>query len=240
MLFQAPGKYRLIQLIAFAFMLLSACVHTEGRLDIKGKVIDEGTKAGIPNKKVIVQGLVYTPDNVPDTIETGQFSTDSSGCFSYSLKKVRSAHYYNFSLVGDSDYIFMATTLGLYELNQNAKFLSFSLNKLVDLTINLYRKSRKPGCDTIRLIWESNGVYGGSLYPYKIRNYAREGKSFGLPEDMDLIWIGGKVNSTILTRVFADKKTELTWELYRNGRRRIFTDTITCRREFTNIVNFTY
>jgi hypothetical protein len=79
-----------------------------------------------------------------------------------------------------------------------------------------------------------------SLYPYKIYNYGRTNNSFGLTSGGDLWWIGGNVNSTIATKVFADKKTELNWELYRNGQRKEFTDTITCKKNFANIVYFTY
>jgi hypothetical protein len=225
--------------IAFTSGVITGCVNTEGTLEIKGKVLDESTKTGIPWKNIIVQGLVNI-NNKLEPFETGQFSTDSFGCFSYSLRKVKDAHYYNFALVGDSDYVFITRTLGLLELEQNAEYLFFSLNKLVDLTIKLNRKSKTPVCDTLRLIWESNGIYGGSLYPYKINNYGKTNNSFGLASEIDLIWIGGKVNSTINTKVFADKKTELTWELYRNGKRKVFIDTITCKRDFANIVFFTY
>jgi hypothetical protein len=225
--------------LAFAVEVLTGCGNTEGTMEIKGKVLDENTKTGIPRKNIFVQGLVRTEEQY-DSIEAGQFSTDSLGCFTYSLMKVKDAHFYNFSMAGDSDYRFINRTLGLPELEQNAKYLSFSLSRLVNLTIKLFRKSITPGCDTLRLIWESDGVFGGSLYPYKIQNYGRANNSFGLTPEYDLIWIGGKVNSTITTKVLEDKKTELTWELYRNGRRKIFTDTITCRRGFANIVKFTY
>ena len=79
-----------------------------------------------------------------------------------------------------------------------------------------------------------------SLYPYKINNFGKTNNFFGLTSDRDLMWIGGKVNSTIYTKVFADKMTELSWELFRNGKRKEFTDTITCKRDFANIVYFTY
>jgi hypothetical protein len=128
----------------------------------------------------------------------------------------------------------------LFELKKNSKYLFFPLSKLVDLTIKLNRKSKTPVCDTLRLYWESNGVFGVSLYPYKIYNYGRTNNSFGLTSGTDLIWIGGYVNSTVNTKVFADKKTILSWELYRSGKRKEFTDTITCKRDFANIVSFTY
>lgn len=231
--------YKLLILIAFAMGVLSGCINTEGTLLIRGKVLDEGTQTGIPLKNIIVQGLVARQNKLVP-IEAGLFSTDSSGFFTYSLRKVKDAHYYNFSMTGDADYIFTTRTLSLTELKQNAEYLFFSLSKLADLTIKLNRKSKKPVCDTLRLIWESNGVYGGALYPYKIINYERTNDGQVLQSSSDLFWIGGNVNSTISTKVFAGKKTELTWELYRNGKRKIFTDTITCKRDFANIVNFTY
>lgn len=225
--------------IAFASGVVIGCVNTEGTLKIKGKVLDENTKTGIPGKNIIVQGLVNS-NNKLEPIEAGQFSTDSSGCFTYSLRKIKGAYHYNFCLIGNSEYPITINKMTLYDIKRNAKFLFFSLNKLVDLTIKLNRKSKTPACDTLRLIWESNGVYGGSLYPYKINNYGRTNNSFGITSDVDLIWIGGNVNSTINTKVFADKITKLNWELYRYGKRKEFTDTITCKRDFANIVYFTY
>jgi hypothetical protein len=194
---------------------------------------------GIPGKNIIVQRLVNN-NNKSEPIEAGQFSTDCSGCFTYSLKKIKGAYHYNFCLIGNSEYPIKINKMTLYDIKRNAKFLSFSLNKLVDLTIKLNRKSKTPACDTLRLCWESNGVYGGSLYPYRINNYGRTNNSIGLTSDIDLIWTGGNVNSTINTKVFADKRTKLSWELYRNGKRKEFTDTITCKRDFANIVYFTY
>lgn len=226
-------------LIAVVSGALTGCGKTEGTLKIKGIVFDEITKTGIPWKNIIVHGLVEI-NNKLEPIETGQFSTDSSGCFSYLLRKIKDAHYYKFSMVGDSDYVFVTTTLARLELEQNAEYLSFSLRKLADLTIKLNRKSKTPVCDTLRLCWESNGVYGGFLYPHKIINYGKTNNSFGLASDIDLIWIGGIVNSTINTKVFADKMTILSWELYRNGKKKEFEDTVICKRDLKNIVYFTY
>jgi hypothetical protein len=225
--------------IAFTSGVLAGCVNTEGTLKIKGKISDERTKTGIPWKNIIVQGLVTINDK-SEPIEAGQFSTDSSGCFTYSLRKVKGAYNYNFCFIGNSDYPVTINKMTLSGLKSNAKYLSFSLSKLVDLTIKLYRRSKTPVCDTLRLIWESDGVFGLSLYPYKIYNYGRTNNSFGLTSGSDLMWIGGNVNSTINTKVFADKKTELSWELYRNGKKKEFTDTLTCKRDFANIVYFTY
>ena len=226
-------------LIAFASGLLIGCVNTQGTLKISGKVLDESTKKGIPWKNIIVQGVVDS-NNKSEPIEVGQFSTDSAGCFTYTLKKIKGAYNYNFCFIGNLDYPVTINKMTLFVLERNAKYIFFSLSKLVDLTIRINRKSKAPVCDTLHLIWESNGIFGLSLYPYKINNYGRTNNSFGLTSGGDLWWIGGNVNSTIATKVFADKKTELNWELYRNGQRKEFTDTITCKKNFANTVYFTY
>jgi hypothetical protein len=228
-------------LIFFAFVsvLLTGCVNTEGTLKIKGRVIDEKTKAGIAWKNIIVQGVV-NGDNKTEKIVAGQFSTDSSGFFTYSLSKIKDVYDYNFCFIGNPEYPVTIKRMSLAGLKSNSKYLFFTLNKLVDLTIKITRKSRTPVCDTLRLIWESDGVFGLSLYPYKIDNYRKTDNSYGLRSDRDLTWIGGKVNSTVHTKVFADKMTELSWELHRNGKKEEFTDTITCKRDFANIVYFSY
>ena len=94
---------KLFILIAFASGILAGCVKTEGTLPIKGIVIDAGTKKGIPWKNIIIQGLADS-NSRPIPIEAGQFSTDSSGYFTYTLKKIKGAYYYNFCLLGDSEY----------------------------------------------------------------------------------------------------------------------------------------
>jgi hypothetical protein len=226
--------------IAFTLgILLTGCINTEGIIEIKGKVMDEATKAPIPGRDIFVQGLVESNNKLVPT-DAGQFSTDSSGCFSYSLRKVKDARNYNFCLAGDSSYAFSFKKLGLMELKQNAKYLSFYLCKLVDLTIIINRKSKKPGSDTLALYYESDGVYGMFLYPYKIINYGKTNNSLGLKSDLELRWIGGNINSTIYTKVLADKKTKLLWDLDRNGKRQELIDTITCKRDLTNILYFTY
>ncbi len=226
-------------LIAFASGVLIGCVNTEGTLKIKGKVLDESTNTGIPLKSIIILGLVDS-NNKSVPVEAGQLSTDSSGCFTYSLRKIKGSKNYKFCFVGDQEYLFTTNEMTLFDLERNAGFLSFSLKKLTDLTIRLNRKSKKPVYDTLRLTLESDGVYGGFLYPCKINNLVRTKNSFGFKPGTDLIWIGGFVNSTISTKVFADKRTILSWELYRNGRRKQFTDTIICKRDLPNIVYFTY
>jgi hypothetical protein len=233
------ANLQLFIFIAFASGVLNGCINTEGTLKISGKVIDEYTKVQIPGKDIIVQGLIKINDKTLP-VEAGQFSTDSSGCFSYSLRKVKDVRYYNFSLSGDSDYAYTTRTLGLMELEQNAKYLLFSLSKLTDLTIIVTRKSKTPAFDTLALSWESNGVDERFLYPYKINNYGNTNNRFGLTSDTELRWIGGKVNSAINTKVFADKRTKLLWELDRNGKRKELIDTITCKRDIANIFYFTY
>jgi len=220
-------------------ILLIGCLNTEGTLEIKGKVIDDYTKTEIPWRVIIIQGLIENNEKLIP-IDAGQFSTDSTGCFTYSMRKVKDAYYYNFCFVGDSDYVYMTRNLGLFELEQNAKYLSFSLSKLVDLTIKIYRKSKNPVLDTLGLSWESNGASCWSLYPYKISNYGKTNNYSGLTSGIELRWIGGNVNSTVKTRVFADKRTKLYWDLERNGKRKEILDTITCKRDFANIVYFTY
>jgi len=220
-------------------LLLIGCLNTEGTLEIKGKVIDEYTKMQIPRRNIIVQGLVKNDQELV-TIDAGQFSTDSLGDFTYVLKKVKDARFYNFYIVGDSDYSFKTKKLGLLELEQNAKFLFFSLSKLADLSIKIYGKSKTPYCDTLYLSWKSNGVDFRILYPYKIDNFGMSNNFIGLTSYSGLEWIGGNTISTVNTKVFANKMTKIHWELVRNKKRKEITDTITCKRDLTNIVNFTY
>jgi hypothetical protein len=166
-------------------------------------------------------------------INSGSFSTDSSGHFAYSLRKIKDAHFYNFCLVGDSDYSYMAEKIPLPYLDRNAKNLSFSLSKLADLTMLVFRKSKTPVCDTLFLSWKSDGVDGGIIYPYKINNN-------GLSSTLDLKWIGGNVKSSVKTRAFANLKTTVRWVLFRNGKRMEIIDTITCKRDLVNQVSLKY
>lgn len=232
-------NFKFFILIAFSSGLLTGCVDTEGTLKIEGRVSDESTRVGIQWKNIIVQGLVNN-NNKFEPIEAGQFSTDSTGNFVYSLRKIKGVYDYNFCFVGNSDYPVTIIKKSLFALKKNAKYQSFPLSKLVELTIKLNRKSKTPLCDTLRLYWESDGIYGGSLYPYEINNFERSNNSVGFTSDRDLIWIGGNINSALKTKVFADKETILCWELYRGGKRKEFTDTITCKRDFANIVYFSY
>jgi hypothetical protein len=228
-----------ITILLASVILFCGCINTEGTLELKGKVIDEYTKVQIAGREIFVQGLVES-NNKTVPADAGQFATDSSGCFSYSLSKIKDARYYKFSLAGDSDYAFRTRTLGLMELKQNAEFLVFPLSRLVDLTIIINRESKTPASDTLSLYWESDGVHGWVIYPYRINNYGKTKRSSVLTSDLELRWIGGHVNSAINAKVFEGKRTKLLWDLDRYGKRREFIDTITCRRNVKNVVYFTY
>jgi hypothetical protein len=208
------------------------CVNIEENLKIKGIVIDKSTKVPIPLRDIILQGLVKS-NNKLVPIDAGQFSTDTSGCFSYSFKKIKDAYSYNFCLVGDSDYSFKTEELSLSYLDRNSKRLSFTLSKLADLTILIFRESKTPLCDTLTLSWKTDGVDGSTLFPVKINNV-------GLSSTSGLKWIGGNVKSTINTKAFADQWTIVRWVLYRNGRKKEFLDTITCKRDLINTVYLKY
>lgn len=213
------------------WILLSGCNNTEGIIRFKGKVIDDYTKEPIPGKKVIIQGLVVN-DDILTPIDADQFSTDSSGNFSYSFKKIKDAYSYNFCFVGDSDYAFKIKKISLRELERNAKNLSFSLDKLVDLTIKIYRTSKKPVSTTLFLSWKSDGLDGRFLYPHKINNY-------GLAENSGLIW-KGDVKSTITTKVFENKLTTVRCVIYKTMKIKEIVDTITCKRDVVNEIYLRY
>lgn len=224
---------KLLRFIVFVTCLpILGCVNTEGTIDLKGKVIDEKTKVLIPRRTIIVQALVggYT---ISKTVDTGQFITDSSGYFSYTLRKVKDAYFYNFCLVGDSLYDSSITKLGLYDFNTAAGFVTLSLSKLADFTIAIERKSKTPALDTLYVSWESDRIDSEVLYPDKIEN-------FGVPPDIRHRWIGGNVKSLIRTKAYADKQTIIYFELRRNGKRKEFKDTIFCIRDINNYFNFKY
>jgi hypothetical protein len=193
----------------------------------------------IPGREIIVQGLLES-NNELILIDAGHFSTDSAGCFKYSLKKTKDARYYNFCIVGDSDYAAITMKISLFQLEKNAKYLFFSLSKLADLTIKIQKISKTPYRDTLYLSWESNKVNFITMYPYQIDNYGITDNSFGLIPSFGLRWIGVNINSTVKTRVFADKITKIHWELVRNKKRNEITDTIICKRDIAHIVYFTY
>jgi hypothetical protein len=228
-----------IQITFSAAILLTSCLNTEGILEIKGKIIDEYSKDQIPGRTIILQGLVKSNNSfVP--VDAGQFTTDSSGSFTYSLRKIKDAYYYNFNLVGDSSYSFKTIMLGLYELEQNAKYLTFKLSKLVELTFNIQKKSKTTFRDTLYLSLKSNGVDFSNLYPYEIENYGITDNSSDFLTGLGLRWIGGDIKSKVKTRVFAGKMTKIHWELKRDKLKRDFFDTLTCKRDIKHTINFNY
>jgi hypothetical protein len=119
------------------------------------------------------------------------------------------------------------------DLNYYGKFLELKVRKLTRLDIKIERKSLTTYRDTLFVSWKSDNMDGEILYPYKIENY-------GIDSEMPLRWIGGDVKSTILTRVYADKKTVVRWVLFRNGHRSEIYDTIFCKRTEPNNLYFRY
>jgi len=219
------------RLIAFVFcILLSGCNNTVGIIELKGKVVDESTKTTIPNISVMVEALDQSNDK---SIYAGDFTTDSSGCFTYTLKKVKNMSLYNFSIAGNPDYDPSNKILGLTDLNIYGKYLSFEVTRIVDFTMKINRVSKTPFRDTLLVSWKTNGVDGKTLYPFKIVNYR-------INSGNGLIWIGGDVKSEIRTKVYADKNTIVQWELFSNGRHKHITDTIFCKRDAANSVQLTY
>jgi len=222
--------YRLITLIFSIF--LCGCNNTVGSINLKGKVVDDSTKTAIPNISVIVQALDYGNDNCSNKY-IGDFTTDSSGCFAYTLKKVKNVSFYNFFVEGDPAYAESNRILGLSDLNRDGEFLSFQVKRIADFTIKIDRVNKTSFRDTLIVSWETNGIDGKTLYPYEIDNYH-------INSGNGLIWIGGDVKSEIKTKVYADKNTIVHWELFRNGSHKYITDTIFCKRDATNSVYFKY
>lgn len=219
-------------------LLLAQCTGTGDLLELRGKIKDRYSGEPLQSRNVIVEALLEDGDRL-SSVDAGHFVSDSAGSFSLRLSLVKDARYYMFSFVGDSLYNFSERKLGLMEMKLNAGFLDFYLDRLVSLKIEINRKSKSPALDTLSLYWESGGVYGWNLYPWEIQNYGT-GNSSGLKKDKELRWVGGTVRTTVNTRVFADRLTKLHWHLDRYGKRLEISDTITCRREYSNTVFFTY
>jgi len=221
-----------LSLIAFInSIILIGCSSTGESIELKGKVLDEKTKVALPQREIIVLALVEN-ENKAIPVYNGKFSTDSSGFFAYPLKKVKNVYLYNFCVVGDSTYAYSNTELGLTELKTYGKFLSFKLNKLTDITLLIHRKSRTPANDVLYVSWESDGINGKFLYPYTIKNGAFTSSNIGLK------WIGGDIKSEIKTKVFADKETIVRWEIFSNGKSKVVTDTIFCKRDVSNLIRY--
>ncbi len=219
--------------ILFALcLIITSCISTEGEIDIKGKTLDEATKIITPNRKLIVEAILNN-ESENKKISAGQFYSDSLGNFSYTLKKIKGAYFYDFQFVGDSVYASSSKCLGVGEIAKNSKFIFFYLNKLSKLTINVTKTSKSLSGTTLYLSWKSDGIEGKALYPYKVSN-------FGAAPEFDFSWSSNNVNSKIETRVLADKPTIINWEIWNGKKKQEIIDTIVCKRDITSYVNFTY
>ncbi|MBN1602006.1 MAG: hypothetical protein JW915_10375 [Chitinispirillaceae bacterium] len=214
-------------------ILLTVCCCSEERIEIKGKVSDLHTKAAIPYKKIVIHALVRS-GNKEVPVYNGEFSTDSSGCFAYTLKKMQDVFLYDFCVIGDSAYASSNIKLGLTELKRYGKFLDLSCNKLADLTIRTDMNCSNSNNDVLYVTWESDGINGSSMYPYKVKNYGLTSANTGLK------WTGGHIKSEIKTKVFANQETIVKWEIYSNDKITAVTDTILCRRDADNYLSFKY
>ena len=220
-------------LISFIFIiLLCGCNNTVGIIELKGKVLDDSTKAAIPNLSIMVEALYHSNSEYRNQYVC-DFITDSSGSFAYTMKKVKNVSLYKFSIEGNPAYIESNKILGLSDLRRDGKFLSFQIKRIVDFTIKINRVSKTTFCDTLIVSWKTNGEDGKTFYPYEIENYR-------INSENGLIWIGGEVKSVIKTKVYADKNTIVHWELYRNGKHKDIIDTIFCMRSAANSVYLAY
>ncbi len=213
-------------------ILIAGCAYTEGTLNIEGRVVDEHTNVGIPNRVVVIQGVVSSSSSMQQNTEIGRFYTDSSGRFTYTLEKIKGVYSYRFIIVGDSTYSYTNHEIGLYELEKQSKFLRLKINKLTNLTINIERISKTVPYDTLFVSWKTDGNKGKS-YPYKVINH-------GIAPDIEFRWVGGDVNSQIETRTLANKTTIINIDLFRKGRIKEISDTIYCDRDVDNYFTFKY
>mgnify|MGYP001086918128 CR=1 FL=1 len=220
-------------------MLSHGCVSVGGKLALKGKIIDDVTMSRIPGREVIVDGLLEINDEfVP--VYAGQFSTDSSGVFSYKLKRVRGARFYNFHVVGDTNYAATTRRFNFFQLSVNSKRLVIPLRRLAGLTIKIEKLSHTTRQDTLYLSWESDRINFRNLYPYEIEKKGITDIPVMVIPGLGLRWIGGEINATVRTRIYAGKMTKIHWELARNKKRSEFTDTIISKGERVHLVHFTY
>jgi len=220
-------------------MLSSGCVNLGGRLALKGKIIDDVTMSRIPGREVIVDGLLEINNEfVP--VYAGQFSTDSSGLLSYKMKRVKGARYYNFHVVGDTNYAAITRRFNVFQLFANSKRLVIPLRRLAGLTIKIEKLTHTTWQDTLYLSWESDRINFRNLYPYEIENKGITDIPVMVIPGLGLRWIGGEINATVRTRIYAGKMTKIHWELARNKKRSEFTDTIISKGERIHTVNFTY
>ena len=222
-----------ILLLAFIYaVFLCGCNNTVGRLEIKGKVVDDSTRVPVPGITIMIQALDESSE-ITKKVFVCDLVTDSAGCFARTLKKVKNASIYTFSIDGNPDYQPAVKLLGLSDLHSYGKFLSLEVTRITDLTIKINRESRSSLRDTLIVSWETNGTDGKDFYPYKIVNYR-------INSQTGLIWIGGEVKSEIRTKVYADKNTVVHWELFRNGTHKDIFDTIFCKRAVANSIGLVY
>ena len=220
-----------IVVVAYSLLLIG-CTSTAGTVDIVGKVFDEYTKEGIPKRVVIIQSMILSDSQLIPVDEVGRFYTDSTGHFNYTLKKTKNVYWYNFVFVGDSTYSYTAQARCITELEQNAKFLSFYLDKFTDFRIMIERINKTVPFDTLYISWRTND-FDGKIYPRKVINY-------GIAPDLEFRWIGGNVKSFIEAKTFANKNTIVHMDLFRKGRLKKMTDTIYCYRDVKNYFTFKY
>lgn len=221
----------LLALVVYS-IIIAGCNSTEGTLDIEGRVVDEYTKVGIPNRVVLIQGLVESDSTLTPTAETGRFNTDSTGRFIYTVRKTKGAYWYKFTFVGDSNYSYTTQEMTLFDIKNSSKFLSFKMNKLTNLTIKVERSSKTLPYDTLFVSWKTNGLEG-KAYPHSVINN-------GVAPDIEFRWIGGNVNSLIETKTLANKNTIIYLNLFRQGRMKEMSDTIYCDRDVKNYFTFKY
>lgn len=217
----------------FVFIVfLCGCNNTVGKLEIKGKVVDDSTKVPVRGITIMIQAVEQT-NEISKEVYVCDLQTDSSGCFAHTLQKVKNASLYIFSINGNPAYQPTDKFLGLSDLHSFGRFLTLEVSRITDLAIKINRENKGPLRDTLIVSWETNGTEGEDFYPYRIVNYR-------INSQTGLIWIGGEVKSEIRTKVYADKNTIVHWELFRNGTHRHIFDTIFCKRDVANSIGLVY
>lgn len=218
-------------IIFFVGTILAGCSHSEGTLKLQGRVVDRDSDAPISNRTVIVLTAKSVADFDSGYV-IGNFLTDSLGRFSYNLHKVRNVNFYNFLVVGDKSYALSNNVLGLTELKQKDS-LKFKVRKLTDLSIKIVSLSNKDNNDFLYVKWKSDKKDGEKLYPYRVENN-------GLIANNQLKWSGGKINSVIKTKVYANKQTVIKFELFRDWKYKEYVITVFCSEDVNNTVLFKY
>lgn len=222
-----------IPLLAFIYaVFLCGCNNTVGHLEIRGKVVDDSTRVPVPGITIMIQAIDESTE-IARKVYACDLVTDSAGCFAHTVKKVKNASLYTFSIDGSPDYQPTVKLLGLSDLHSYGKFLTLEVSRITDLAIKINREKKSSLRDTLIVSWETNGADGKDFYPYKIVNYR-------INSQTGLIWIGGEVKSEIRTKVFADKNTIVHWELFRNGTHKDMMDTIFCKRGVANSIGLVY